>query len=435
MSDKDKKYCEVPSGDGLYIYGLPWSKKWEFNHHVVPPITASNTFRLDSIERGGQGFLEFAADANQNKETPIYIYDRLDEPSTGMLEQNLSLVEEGRYAFTFACGMAAISANFMAYCQQGDHVLCHQTMYGCTYSFLTNWVGKYGIHHQLVDMTDIDQVVNNINENTRIVYFETPTNPTMEIIDVAKVVEAVEKANKKRPANKRILTLVDNTFATPYLQRPLTMGVDFVIHSLTKNIGGFGTDMGGVVIGKDENLYQDLALYRKDFGGVLSPKSAWEIQVHGLPTLPMRMRRQCDTAIKVARWLERQPGVSKVSYPGLESHPQFEIAKKQMFSPDGQHLGGTLIYFEVKGKDDADAVKNATTFTNWIAENSSRITLAVSLGQPRTLIVAPGAMTHSPIPEEEKKEFGINAAGVRLSIGLEEPENLIDELEEAFRQI
>ncbi len=424
---------EKKKGDELFIYGRPWTKKWEFTHHVVPPVTASCTFRLDNVERGGKGFSEFGQDYTQIHQEPIYIYDRLDEPSTGMLEQNLSLVEGGQYSLTFSCGMAAISAAFMGLMKQGQKLMAHRTMYGCTYSLITNWFHCFGLDYDLFDFKNIDHIKTKIDDQTRILYLETPSNPTLEVIDIQALSEVLKEINKNRESDNQVLLVVDNTFATSFIQRPLEFGADLVVYSLTKNMCGFGTVMGGAVIGKNPVYYNPLLLYRKDFGGVLSPKSAWEILVHGLPTLPLRSRRQCDSALKIAQWLEGQSWVSFISYPGLESHPQHALARKQMKCIDGVFYGGILIYFETKGKTLEDANEKAIKFTNWIAQNGNRITLAVSLGQPRTLIVAPGAMTHSPIPLEEQKKFGISGAGIRLSIGLEEPESIIEELELASK--
>jgi methionine-gamma-lyase len=267
-----------------------------------------------------------------------------------------------------------------------------------------------------------------------VVYFETPVNPTLELIDIAGVAEIVKEENKKRKPSERIYVVVDNTFATPFCQRPLTLGADFVVHSLTKNIGGFGTDMGGAVIGPKWSRDQ-LLLYRKDFGGVLGTKSAWTILVYGLPTLALRVRQQEKTAMEVARYLCSHPKIQYVSYPGLHTFPQYELAKKQMVDYEGNFAPGTLIYFIVKDESPEGRRKKAEKLINYLAKNAYTITLAVSLGNIRTLIEHPGSMTHATIPAEEQLKKGIDPGGIRLSIGLEKVDDIILDLSEGLAQI
>jgi cystathionine beta-lyase/cystathionine gamma-synthase len=226
---------------------------------------------------------------------------------------------------------------------------------------------------------------------------------------------------------------VDNTFATPYCQRPLEHGADLVVHSLTKNICGFGTDIGGVVIGGKEFL-PSLLMYRKYFGGVMSPKAAWPILVYGLPTLPLRTSMQMKNAMEIARFLENHPKVERVQYPGLPSFRFYNLAKKQMIDYDGNFAPGILLYFVLKGTPD-EALKRGRKMIDFIAEHAYTLTMAVSLGQIRTLIENPASMTHSAIPADEQVKAGIDPGGIRLAIGIEEVKDIINDLGLALDQI
>jgi cystathionine beta-lyase/cystathionine gamma-synthase len=410
------------------IHGNFDSKRWDYDHHVVPPISSSTTYRLSSAHRGAQGFIEFAQDdVDSTRQVPIYIYDRLDEPTRGMLEDNLAYAEGGETAVSFATGMAAISAALGATVKSQEEIVAHQVVYGCTYSLLTNWLPRYGVRTRFVDLTKPGALQGAISERTRVIYFETPVNPTLRLIDIAAIRQVVDKASCER--KKPIRIIVDNTFATPYCQRPLDHGADIVVHSLTKDIGGFGTDMGGVVIAP-RDLHSLLMLYRKDFGGVLSSKSAWAFLVYGLPTLATRMINQQKSALKVAQFLEQHPQVARVSYPGLESFPQRELALRQMVDYRGRFAPGSMLYFTLKEQDEGN--RRAEAFIDYVAERSYTITLAVSLGQIKTLIENPYAMTHAALPEEEKLARGIEPGGIRLSVGLEDWHDLIEDLKQAL---
>lgn len=341
------------------IHGNYESRRWDYDHHVIPPISSSTTFRLSSAHRGAQGFLDFASTESQEKKVPIYIYDRLDEPTRGMLEENLAYAEGGDVAVTFSTGMAAVSAALGITVETGDEIIAHHAMYGCTYSLLSNWYPRYNIPTHFCNLTQGRTLKNLINSNTRVVYFETPVNPNLDLIDIESTRAIIERANQDRPADQKILMIIDNTFSTPYCQRPLQMGADMVVYSLTKNIGGFGTDMGGAVIAS-EAYRNHLMLYRKDFGGVLSSKSAWAILVYGLPTLATRISNQQKTALKISQFLESHPKVAFVRYPGLESFPQAELARRQMTSNDGKFAPGSIIYFVLKedGKNENEAGEN-----------------------------------------------------------------------------
>lgn len=418
------------------IHGLMHSSHWQYADHIVPPISASAAYRLESAERGAEGFLEYAnPDLSGPEHAPIYIYDRLDEPSRGMLEENLALAEGAGCAVAFATGMAAIAAALGVLTRSGDRIVAHRTLYGCTWSLLHAWYPRYGIdtvHADLGRPATLDPLLD--DPRTMVVYLETPVNPTLDLIDLAGVAARVRAANARRaavsPGARRIFLVVDNTFATPYCQRPLAHGADVVVHSLTKNIGGFGTDMGGAVACA-ALLGPDLLRYRKDFGAPLSPKSAWPVLVQGLPTLAVRTRAQQETALAVARFLEAHPAVARVAYPGLPSHPQHALAQRQMRDYDGRFAPGTLIYFVLRGSPEEARARGARVI-NRLADSSLAITLAVSLGQIRTLVEHPASMTHAAIPLEDQLAAGLEPGGLRLALGLEPAEDLCRDLGEAL---
>lgn len=422
------------SMDTHIIYGKNISSKWDYSHHVTAPISSSTTFRLDSVERGSQGFERFANTQIFGDDAPIFIYDRLGEPNKDLLEENLAYVERGEMAVTFATGMGAISAVLGITTKSGDEIIAHHTLYGCTISLLNNWYPRYNINVKYIDLQNPENLLSALTEKTKVIYFETPANPNLDIIDIQKVTDVVAEINKSRDEKNQILTIVDNTFSTPYCQRPIEFGVDFVVHSLTKGIGGFGTDMGGVVIGKKK--YKDtLLLYRKDFGAVLSPKSAWAILTYGLPSLALRTKTQIRSALEIAQFLSLHEKIEFVNYPGLKSYKYYDIAQKQMRNFDGDFAPGTLIYFVIKGNSPAESKEKGSKFMDYIADHAYTMNLAVSLGHTRTLIEHPASMTHSVIPPEKLGESGIDAGGVRLAIGLEKVEDIIYDLNEALKII
>lgn len=418
----------------LLIHGRFKSTKWDYKHHVVPPISSSSAYRLDSVQRGAKGFEEFGTVVKDElHHPPIYIYDRLGEPTRGMLEDNLAFAERGDCAVTFASGMAAISAAVGVCAFSGDEIISHRVLYGSTYSLFKNWYPKMGLKVKLLDLTDPENLSKNLTKDTMVVYFETPSNPNMELIDISKICTIVKKHNKKVSEDRKIRVIIDNTFATPFCQRPIELGADIVVHSLTKNICGFGTEMGGVVITRREHE-KDLLNYRKDFGAVLSPKSAWSILVYGLSTLSIRLKKQESSAMEIAKFLESHSKIEKVCYPGLPSFSQFDLANRQMTDFDGNFAPGNMIYFILKGEP-LKARASSRKIIDYIAKNSYTITLAVSLGQVKTLIENPSLMTHSTVPLEEQLKDGIDPGGIRLSVGLEEPEDLIKDLKHALERV
>lgn len=418
------------------IHGNFESKKWDYNHHVNPPMSASAMYRLSSTQRGAQGFFEFASESiDETKNIPIYIYDRLDEPSRGMLEENLAYAEGGEICVTFATGMAAISAIVGVLCEQGHEIVAHQVTYGCTYSLFNNWLPRFGIQVKWIDVNDEEELRRAIAEHTRMLYYETPVNPTLTLIDIARTRAIIDEINAKRPEEKQIKIVVDNTFATPYCQRPLQLGADFSVQSLTKGVSGFGTDMGGAVIGPHK-YHSKLLLYRKDFGGVLSSKSAWIFLVYGLPSLPARFANQIKTALYVAKFLQEHPKIDKVIYPGLETHPQYELAKRQMVDHTGKFAPGNMIYFTLKeAEENGTQSPKVEKFIDYLADHAYCITLAVSLGAIKTLVENPYSMTHATMPEEEKRRLGLEPGGIRLSVGLEDWHDITEDLRDALEHV
>ncbi len=414
------------------IYGKNYSNKWDYSHHVISPLSSSVIFRLDSVERGAEGFEEFAHSNHMTGQpNPIYIYDRLGEPNKDMLEENLAFVEKGEVAVTFATGMGAISGILGVLTSSGDEIITHKTLYGCTFSLLNNWYPKYNIKNTAIDLTTPDNLRNTISEQTKVIYFESPANPNLDIIDISTVKKIVEEFNKDRTEENKIYVVVDNTFATPFCQRPIEHGSDFTVHSLTKGIGGFGTDMGGVVIGP-KKFHDMLMLFRKDFGAVLNTKAAWTVLTYGLPTLHLRISQQIKNAIRIAEYLNAHPKVEMVNYPGLESYKFYSLAKKQMIDFNGNFAPGSLIYFTLKGETNMECKENGRRFMNYAAKNAYTMTLAVSLGHTRTLIEHPASMTHSMVPADKLIEYGIDPGGIRLAIGLENVDDILLDLEKCL---
>lgn len=414
------------------VHGTAATKAWEFSHHLVPPMTASTTFRLKSLKRGADGFQLFANPEKFEKSLknnePIWIYDRLEEPTSKMLEEQLAKMENGEVAVSFSSGMGAISASFLAFLKTGDEVISHNTLYGCTYSLITSWLPRFGISSRLNNINEIS-ATDLKNKKIKAIYFESVSNPSLEIIDLDRICKIVKNENKNRTVENKIKVIVDNTFATPWGLRPLDHGADLVIQSLTKNIAGFGTEMGGAVITSRKNL-SSLLLIRKDIGAIMHPHSAWNIMIYGIPSQIMRFETQQKNALMIAEYLEKNPKVERVSYPGLKSFPQYKLAKKLLRSPEGNFCPGQMLTFILKGPN-----KKTERFVNHIAQNSYSITLAVSLGLVKTLIEVPGLMTHAAVPKEKQLSSGIPDKLIRMSVGIESADDLIDDLEEAFKKI
>lgn len=371
---------------------------------LATPIFQTSTFIFDSAEQGGRRFA---------LEEEGYIYSRLGNPTTSVIEEKIALLEHGEAAAATASGMGAISSTLWTLLKAGDHVIADTTLYGCTFALLNHGLSKFGIEVTFLNTGDIEAVKKAMRPNTRVVYLETPANPNLKITDI----EAVAKVAHENEYTK---VVVDNTFASPYNQNPLTLGADVVVHSATKYINGHGDVLAGFVVGSKELVTQVKLVGIKDMtGSVLGPQEAYYI-IRGMKTFEVRMARHCESAMKVAKWLENRPEVSKVYYPGLESHEGHEIAKKQM-----KNFGG-MLSFELKG-----GLEAGKTLLN----NTKLFGLAVSLGDTETLIQHPASMTHSTYSKEELAEAGIGEGLVRLSVGLENVEDIIADLEQGLAKI
>jgi methionine-gamma-lyase len=432
MSDKiDEKSYSLST---RLIHDKAFSERWDFSHHVIPPITTSSTFRLSSVKRGAQGFMDFCQNPLTEHAPPIYVYDRLGEPNVDMLQDALATAEEGEIAVVFSSGMAAISASVLFSLTPGAHIISHTTIYGCTYNLFAHWLPKMGYKVSFANLQDPEILARVVTDETRVLYLESPANPTLELLDTRRITDSLAAINAQRPDDRKIISIFDNTFATPFCQRPLKDGVDVVVHSLTKGICGFGTEMGGAIITRKE-FYEPLIVFRKDFGGILSPQTAWHIQVYGLSTLALRIKHQQSSARRIAKYLSAHPKIEKVHYPGLPSFPQYEIAQRTMRDYNGDFAPGIIVYFTIKGATPHDALQKGEKIMNYIAEKSYAITLAVSLGQLRSLIEHPGSMTHAAIPADEQLKAGIEPGGIRLAVGAEDPDDIMRDLGEALNTL
>lgn len=372
---------------------------------LTMPIYQTSTFEFDCCEQGGRRF------AGEEKG---YIYTRLGNPSISAVENKVALLEGGEACAAASSGMGAVSACLWSIAGAGKHILADETLYGCTFALLNHGMTRYGVEVTFVDTSDLEQVKANLKENTVCVYLETPANPNLKISDIQAVAELAHAYN---PA---IQVVCDNTFASPYLQRPLELGADVVVHSATKYLNGHGDVIAGFVVGTEAFINEVKMFGLKDMtGATLGPFEAFLI-MRGLKTMEIRMERHCANAKKVAEYLVKQEKVERVYYPGLETHPGYEIAKKQM-----QDFGA-MISFEVKG-----GKEGGMKFVNSL----SMIPIAVSLGDAETLVQHPASMTHSVYTEDELKAAGISAGLIRLSVGLENAEDIIADLELGFSKI
>ncbi len=336
-----------------------------------------------------------------------YEYSRVSNPTRDALEKNIAALENGRQGMAFGSGMAAIDAIFRLL-KPGDHVVVSHNVYGGTYRIGKLVLEEYGLQFDFVDTTKLEQVRKGIKKNTRMIFIETPTNPTMEITDLAAIAAIAKR--------KKLISVADNTFATPYLQRPLDHGIDIVVHSLTKCLNGHSDMLGGMVIANDPHYIARLRFLQKATGGILSPFDSW-LCLRGTKTLPVRMDRHGLSAQHIAEWLVTQKKVKKVFYPGLQAHPQHRLAKRQM-----KNFGG-MISFDLGGLSAA----------NRFVSRLKLCTLAESLGGVETLITHPASMTHASIPPAQRQKIGVTEGLVRISVGLEDVDDLIDDLAQALR--
>ena len=372
---------------------------------LVPPVHLSSTF---VFETAADGAARFAG------ESAGHVYSRIGNPTLDLLERRLATLEETEAALATASGMGAITATLWTLLSPGDRLVVDTTLYGCTFGYFRDGLARFGIevvHADLTDRAQADAAITGAHAPPRAVYFETPANPNMRLVDITAISEMARQVGAT--------TIVDNTYATPYLTRPALLGADLVIHSATKYLGGHGDLVAGLVAGPAETLRAIRMQGLKDMtGAVCAPFNAYLV-LRGLKTLALRMERHSTTALALARFLEAHPAVARVHYPGLESFAQYNLAGRQMTRPGG------MIAFELTGGMEA---------VRALMDGLALIRRAVSLGDAETLIQHAASMTHSPYTPEERARFGISDGLVRLSAGLEEPEDLIADLAQALAQ-
>ncbi|MCP3958778.1 MAG: methionine gamma-lyase [bacterium] len=367
---------------------------------LTMPIFQTSTFVMHDAQHGADLFTHAAQG---------YIYTRLGNPNHVVVEQKVADLENGEAAVATASGMAAISAALWTLLQAGDHIVTGRVLYGCTFALLHHTMSRFGVETSFVDATDPENVRAAIRPNTRLVLLETPSNPSLEITDIAAVCDIAHQHG--------VLVMVDNTFCTPYLQLPLDLGADLVVHSATKYLNGHGDVIAGFLIGPEEIITRVREVGLKDAtGAVLGPFEAF-LTLRGMKTLSCRMDAHCRNAQTVAEYLNEHDLVEKVIFPGLPCHPQYDLARRQMKGPGG------MVSFEVKGGHDAGVA---------VIDHVKLISIAVSLGDIESLIEHPASMTHSTYTEEEREIAGISDGLVRISVGLEDPEDIIRDLDQAL---
>ena len=380
---------EVHAGEPRDTYGS-----------LIPPIYQTSTFYFDSTDDAVEACGDYAES---------FAYSRITNPSLDYMEQKLAALEHGKGAVSYASGMGAVAGALFAALKCGDHVIFTKAKYSGTEDITSDWLPRFGIGHDSFQADHLEELEPLIKPNTKVIYVETPANPTMVLVDLAEVAKIAHRHGAK--------VFVDNTFATPYNTNPLDLGVDVVIHSLTKYIGGHGDLLGGAVVSNDTEFLRQCRLGTlMHFGAVMAPFTAFLV-CRGMKTLGVRMRQHNENALKIAQWLEKDPRIETVRYPFLESNPQYDIAKKQMRG------GGGMISFDVKG-----GLEAGKKFINSL----KLCTLAVSLGDTETLVEQAAAMTHTMIPKEVREAAGITDGMIRMSVGLEDPDDIIADLDQAL---
>lgn len=370
------------------------------NGALTPPIYQTSTFVFPNAETGEARFSGNEAG---------YVYTRLGNPTLSLFEEKVAKLEGAEAALAFGSGMAAVSAVLIGLVKSGDHIICSEGLYGCTFGLLNMLKEKFNVQFTLIDMTDAQTLEKAILPETKVCYIETPINPTIKLVDL-KAISRIAKTHG-------ITTVIDNTLLSPHFQNPIALGCDIVLHSATKYIGGHGDVIAGVVCGKKEWIDEMRMTTLKDIGGVLSPFDAW-LLIRGLKTLAIRMEQHAKSAIQISQFLMEQENVTQVYYPGLPTHPQYELAQKQMKGAGG------VISFELKG-----GKKEAQAFINRL----KLIQIAVSLGDAETLVQHPATMTHAIVPENERRGMGITDSLIRISTGLEDVEEIKQDLLQALR--
>lgn len=368
---------------------------------LATPLYQTSTFIFKDAKQGAARF---------SGDEPGYIYTRLGNPTTRQLEQKLAVLEGMEDAAATATGMAAISAAVMANIEAGDHIIASSALYGCSFALFNHMLKKFAIEVTFVDMTKPEQLEAALQDNTKMVFLETPINPNLIVIDLTMVANFAKK--------NQLISICDNTFLTPILQRPAEFGFDIVVHSATKYLNGHGDVVAGIICGTNEMIENIKLTALKDIGGTISPHDAWLI-LRGLKTLHIRMKAHCENAEKIAHFLEQHPLISEVFYPGLKSHQGNKFIGNQM------KAAGGVIAFEIKGN-----IEQGMT----VLDSTKLFAIAVSLGDAESLIQHPASMTHSPYTPEERAAAGISDSLIRISVGLENADDLIEDLDMALMQ-
>jgi len=374
--------------------------KTQFLEHSTPMYLTSGFVFEDSEEMRAA----FAEEKDRN------LYSRFSNPNTTEFVDKICALEGAEDGYAFATGMAAVFSTFAALLDAGDHIVSARSVFGSTHTLFTKYFPKWNIETSYFKIDEIDTVESLIQPNTKIIYAESPTNPGVDVLDLELLGKIAKKHN--------LLLIIDNCFATPYLQNPIKFGADLVIHSATKLIDGQGRVLGGVTVGKKE-LVREIYLFSRNTGPALSPFNAWTLS-KSLETLAVRVDKHCENALKLAEFLEAHPKINWVKYPFLKSHPQYNVAKKQM------KLGGNIIAFEVKG-----GVKGGKNFF----DNIKMCSLSANLGDTRTIVTHPTSTTHSKLAKEDKLVVGITDGMVRCSVGLEHIEDIIHDIEQALERL
>ena len=375
------------------------SERSQFLEHSTP-LHLTSSFVFEDAEDMRASFAE---------EKERNIYSRFTNPNTTEFVQKVVQMEGAEDGVAFATGMAAIYATFVAFLNAGDHIISARAVFGSTHTLFTKYLPKWNITNSYFAIDDLDGAAALIQPNTKCIYVESPTNPGVDIVDLSALGALAKKHG--------LLFIIDNCFATPYLQQPIKFGADLVIHSATKLMDGQGRVLGGITVGK-KDLIRELYLFARNTGASMSPFNAWVLS-KSLETLSLRVDRHCENALQIAARLEQHPSINWVKYPFLKSHPQFELAKKQMLK------GGSIIAFEVKG-----GLEAGRNFINAIRLCS----LSSNLGDSRTIITHPASTTHSKLAEEDRLAVGITDGSIRLSVGLEHPEDIWNDIENALHQ-
>lgn len=362
------------------------------------PLFLTSSFTFDDADEMRAAFAD---------ETDANIYSRFSNPSVDEFVQKMVALEGAEAGFATATGMAAVFGSMFALLKQGDHIVCCSSVFGSTYTMVTKFLPKYGIEATLVPAGDNEAWENAIKPNTKMLYLETPTNPQLEVLDLAWAGELAKKYN--------LILNVDNCFATPLIQQPIALGAHLVVHSATKWIDGQGRVLGGIVVGRAD-LIKEIYLFCRNTGPSLSPFNAWVLS-KSLETLDVRLQRHCENAMKIAQALESHPKVAWVKYPFLPSHPQYEIAKKQM------NAGGGIVCFEIKG-----GIENGRNFLNAL----QLLSMTANLGDSRSIASHPASTTHSKLTEAQRLEVGITPGLIRISAGLEYAGDIINDIVQAL---